>query len=467
MESNGVNAVKKLNFLRGVSPARDGALRILLAVEKKEAYANLALKKYTKLHRLKVTDVSLMTELVYGTLRLKNNLDWVINQYSTVPVEKMNYIIRNILRMGVYQLLFLDKIPVPAACNESVELAKKWKLDKLSGFVNGLLRNVAAHKEQISYPSLDDDPALHISVKYSHPFWLVNRWLKRFGVEETIRLCQANNEHPPIVVRCNTLKITPERLRQELEKNNILVRPSPLIYEGLRIANFTFIPELLPFQKGYFVVQDESSMLASYILNPRPGSFVIDACSGPGGKTTHLAQIMRNKGKILALDIHMHRLKLVTDACSRLGISIVETRLLDAKRIPEELCEKADYILVDAPCSGLGVIRRRPDLRWRLQEDNLQFYAQEQFEILRNISKCLKKGGFLLYSTCTTEPEENIGVVENFLEECTDFKPVDLSMLVPFPLFGDALRSAREGYLQLLPHTFGTDGFFLAYFRKF
>ncbi|NPV29788.1 MAG: 16S rRNA (cytosine(967)-C(5))-methyltransferase RsmB [Firmicutes bacterium] len=453
--------------MQNFSSARDGALRILLAVEREGAYANLALQKLTRSRRLNPAEMALLTELAYGTLRLRNTLDWVIGKFSKVPVERLNYVIRNILRLAVYQLLFLERVPAAAVCNESVNLARKWRLDSLAGFVNGVLRNIVRHPERIEYPSLQEDPVLHISVKYSHPAWLVERWLRRFGEEETIALCRTNNMPPPLVLRCNTLKASPEQLRKILEEEGISARPSPLIPEGLRVSRLAFLPDCASFREGFFVVQDESSMLASLVLNPQPGSFVVDACSGPGGKTSHLAQIMKNKGRVLALDIHEHRLRLVQKTCLRLGISIVETSLLDARFLPEELWGRADYLLVDAPCSGLGVIRRRPDLRWRVCPEELVHHAQAQLAILEGAGKCLKKGGVLVYSTCSTEPEENLEVVTRFLTDHPDFEPQEIVSRLPFPLVYDEDRvSARAGHLQLLPHRHGTDGFFLACLKK-
>ncbi len=448
-----------------VSPARKAALRVLLAVEKDGAYANLELRKLTRTLKLGHSDMALLTELVYGTLRRQGTLDWVIEQYSTVPVSKMNYTIRTIIRMGVYQLLYLDRVPSRAACSEAVELAKSRGIHGLSGFVNALLRSISRSKDSISYPDPDKELALYLSIKYSHPLWLVERWLMRFGKEETASLCAVNNEPPPVVLRCNTLKTTPGHLRKKLKEEGLKVRPSALVPEGIIVEKRSFLPELKSFRDGYYAVQDESSMIASSVLNPVPGAFVIDACSGPGGKTTHLAQLMKNRGRILALDVHEHRLKLVDGACRRLGMTIVKTRHLDARELPNKLSERADYILVDVPCSGLGVIRRRPELRWRVERGDLSRHAVQQMEILGQASKCLKTGGLLLYSTCSTEPEENIGVVNSFLMEYTGFKSEELRL--PFPLVNSRDKiDVKKGFLQLLPHQHGTDGFFLACLRK-
>lgn len=454
--------------MHGRHTARDQALRVLLAVDREGAYANLALQKSSSGLALKAQDTALLTELVYGALRWQNTLDWVIDQFSKVSVARMNYIVRNIVRLGVYQLLFLERVPAAAACNESVELAKSWKLGDLAGFVNGLLRNIARHQAVIAYPELEKDPVLHISVKYSHPAWLVERWLKRYGQEETISFCRANNEAPPVVLRCNTLKISPEGLSRKLEQEGVASRPSPLIPEGLRLARHVSVTELDSFRSGCFAVQDESSMMASKVLQPQDGSLVIDACAGPGGKTTHLAQIMKNSGRLLAFDVHPHRLRLIRDACRRLGVTIVSTSLQDAATPPEEIQEQADYLLVDAPCSGLGVIRRRPDLRWKAREQDLPVHAQQQGQILAGASRCLKPGGTMLYSTCSTEPEENSEVVAAFLDSHEDWQAQDITGFVPPSILAssDDCRMAERGCLQLLPHRHDTDGFFLAAFRK-
>lgn len=448
-----------------VSPARDAALRVLLAVEKDGAYANLELRKLTRRSTLAPSDISLLTELVYGTLRRQGTLDYVIEQHSTVPLSQMNYIIRSIARLGVYQLLYLDRVPARAVCSESVELAKSRGIHGLAGFVNALLRSISRSKERISFPDPEKETALYLSIKHSHPQWLVERWLMRFGKEETAALCAVNNQPAPVVLRCNTLKNTPDQLMEKLRGEGLMVRSSALIPEGIIVEKRSFLPELKSFRDGLFAVQDESSMIASSVLNPLCGSFVVDACSGPGGKTTHLGQLMNNEGRILALDVHEHRLALVDSACRRLGVTIVETRHQDARELQDKLEDKADFILVDVPCSGLGVIRRRPELRWRVECADLSQHAAQQLEILGQVSKCLKTGGLLLYSTCSTEPEENTGVVNSFLMEYTGFKAEELAM--PFHLVHSCDKlDAKKGFLQLLPHRHGTDGFFLACFRK-
>ncbi len=450
-----------------MSPARDAALRVLLAVEKDGAYANLELQKNARRWKLAPSDAAFLTELVYGTLRRQGTLDYVIDQFSTVSVSRMNDCIRCIMRMGVYQLLFLDKVPARAVCNEAVEMAKSRRIYGLTGFVNALLRKISREKYRIAYPDPEKETALYLSVKHSHPLWLVKRWLIRFGEEETASLCMTNNEPPPVVLRCNTLKNTPHQLFERLKEEGLSVRPSSLVPEGIIVEKASYLPELPSFRQGLYTVQDESSMIAAAVLNPTPGAFVIDACSGPGGKTTHLAQLMKNKGRILALDVHEHRLKLIEDTCRRLGVTIVEAKLLDARELPEQLREKADYILVDVPCSGLGVIRRRPELRWRVERGDLKLHVQQQMEILGQAGKCLKTGGIMLYSTCSTEPEENTGVVNSFLKEYTCFKLEALTPLLPFPVVDGCDRTdAQKGFLQLLPHRHGTDGFFLACLRK-
>lgn len=454
------------DLLHHIYSARDGALRLLLMVERLDTYANLALQKVPTTG-LSTADMAFLTELVYGALRHQGTLDWVINQYSNMPVDRMHDVVRNILRLGTYQLLFMDKVPDSAAVNTAVELTRAWKLKGLSGFVNGVLRTIARRRENIAYPDLLTDPVRHISYKHSHPQWLVRRWLTRFGTDETIALCTANNETPPMSVRCNTLKISVEQLRCEFNKAGLSASSSLLVPDGLQVERMNRITAMPAFQSGLFVVQDESSMLVSHVLGPKPGAVVVDSCAGPGGKATHLAQLMENRGRLWAFDIHEHRLQLIKATAGRLGIDIIETCPGDATNLPEQLYETADYLLIDAPCSGLGVIRRRPDLRWKVREADLDRHARQQLALLNGSIACLKKGCSLIYSTCSTEPEENIGVIRSFLKTHSEFELSDITDLLPFTLESEEDRlEAGQGYLQLLPQRYNTDGFFLAYLRK-
>jgi len=444
--------------------ARELALMVLRAVEEEGAFANIALNRVLEKYRPGKLDRAFTTELAYGTLRSLNTLDWILGHFVKKPLQSQSPAIRNILRLGVYQLLFMEKVPPSAACNEGAELAKKYGHLGSVKFVNGVLRSVSRRHGEINYPSLSHNPLEHISLRYSHPAWMVERWLAEFGPEETIELCRANNKPAPNTIRTNTLKITRARLVERLRGEGLTVSETVYAPEGLVIEGFYSLGSLPSFQEGLFQVQDESSMLASRALMPSPGSFVIDACSAPGGKTTHLAQLMENRGFILALEIHTHKLSLIRENCQRLGIDIVECREGDARNLPEELNGLADFVLVDAPCSGLGVLRRRPDARWRIKPEDLPAIVKLQAEILESASRCVKDGGVLVYSTCTLLREENMGQVENFLAGHPEFVLEDLSPFLPGAL--DQEGTLTEGYLQIYPHRHGMDGFFIARLRK-
>ncbi|MDA8235691.1 MAG: 16S rRNA (cytosine(967)-C(5))-methyltransferase RsmB [Clostridia bacterium] len=446
---------------KGKTP-RELALLVLHAVEQDGAYANLELNKVLEKYQPSKLDRGFITELVYGTLRSLHHLDWVLGGFLSRPLNSLTPWIRNILRLGVYQIFYLDKVPPSAAVNEAVNLAKNYGHGGTVKFVNGVLRNLLRNKDNIEYPDLKKNPALHISVVYSHPLWMVEKWLAQLGQEATINLCRANNEAPPTTIRTNTLRIERDALVTKLSGEDLEVKETSFVPEGLRVEGFVSLGSLPAFKEGLFQVQDESSMLVGHICRPREGFFVIDACSAPGGKTTHLAQLMNNRGTIVALDIHPHKLGLIQDNCHRLGITCVQPHNLDARQLPGEWKEQADLVLVDAPCSGLGVLRRRPDARWRKEAQDLPAIQKLQLEILDGAAQCVKPGGTLVYSTCTITPEENTEVITKFLAAHPEFAPEDLSPYLPKPLQQLNLPTAREGFIQLLPHLHGMDGFFIA-----
>lgn len=444
--------------------ARDLALMALKEVDQDGAYANIALNRILEEHHPGKLDRSFATELTYGTMRSLNTLDWVLGHFLKQSMEKQTVWVRNILRLGVYQIMFMDRVPVSAAVNESANQARRFGHPGAVKFVNGVLRNVVRGYKELEYPDFEREPAAHIAIRYSHPVWLVERWLKDYGPEGTIALCKADNVAAPNTVRTNTLKTTRDRLMARLRSEGLTVHQTPYAPEGLNIEGFLSLHGFKPFEEGLFQVQDESSMLVGHALSPEPGSTVLDAASAPGGKATHLAQIMGDKGTVLAADIHPHKLKLVEDNCRRLGITCVRTFQADARYLPPEMNEKADYVLVDAPCSGLGVLKRRPDSRWRKTTDQIPGIIELQAQILNSAARCLKPGGVLVYSTCTLLEEENTARVEAFLRDHPEFTAEDLSRFLP--AVPDHDHTMARGYIQLLPHRHGTDGFFIARMRK-
>ncbi len=447
--------------------ARNMALEVLYAVEHEGAFSNIALNRVLEKYQPEKIDRGFITELAYGTLRTLNTLDWVLGKFLKKPVSGLPSWISNILRMGVYQLLYMEKVPDSAACNESVNLARNYGHAGTVKLVNGVLRNVARNREQLNFPDIATDPVSGIAIRFSHPEWLVSKWIAEFGVEGTVELCRANNEIPPNAVRTNTLKTARDELKQVLAGEGVGAEEGRFAPETLIIGGFKSVGSLAAHRNGLFMVQDESSTLVGHAVSPEPGSFVIDACSAPGGKSTHLAQLMKNKGRIISGDVHLHKMNLIKENAARLGVEIIEPVVIDATELDSLYAGQADYILVDAPCSGLGVLRRRPEIRWRKQPGEISELHDLQVKILVSAASCLRPGGTLVYSTCTLTPEENLDVIEEFLNKNTGFELESLSTYLPAGLSGmPGTETLSKGYLQFLPHIHGTDGFFIARMRK-
>lgn len=438
--------------------ARETALKIISEVDTAGAYANIALSHELGRNRLSDLDRRFMTELVYGTIKTGKTLDWILSCYSRRPLNQIPSIILNILRMAIFQIFFLSKVPPSAACNQAVELAKKYGHIGTAKFVNGILRNAARQPNKASYPDRDKNPLEYLSLKFFHPEWLVARWLNRFGLIECEALCQANNLTPPLSLRANTLKIDRDQLLEQLSMEGVDCVASTWVPEGVLCRDFPALGSLSSLQEGLFQIQDESSMLVAHVLAPQPGEFIIDACGAPGGKSTHIAALMNNRGKVLSVDLYEHKLMLTRENASRLGITIIETKLLDATILDTLYAGKADRVLVDAPCSGLGVIRRKADSRWRKSESMLAELPKLQLAILLSAADCVKPGGVLVYSTCTTEPEENENIIDAFLAYRSDFSLQKTGAFLPV--------TRSETMIQLWPHHDGVDGFFIVRMAK-
>ncbi len=432
--------------------ARQVALQVLQDVFPGGAYANLALSKHLNAAKLSPVDRRFVTELVYGTTKACGTLDWMLGHYIKKPLSQTDPMVVNILRLSMYQLIFLDKIPASAAVNEAVNLTRKLANPGASGFVNAVLRSAVREPDKVRYPSLEKNPVRHIALRECHPEWLVRRWIARIGQEETMALCKFDNMQPPLSLRTNTLKITRDELLQKIIETGFEAEPSRLAPEGIlchKAGNEPF--QLL--RDGLCQVQDESSMLVSHVVRPEAGEFIIDACAAPGGKSTHLAALMKNQGRVLACDIHEHKIGLITDNVRRLGIDCIEPRLQDATNLHQHFAGQAHRVLVDAPCSGLGVLRRRPDARWR-KEESLKELPALQSAILASAARCVKPGGVLVYSTCTLEEAENESVIQRFLAVNPDFSIDSAGAMLPGP--------RPETMLTLWPQRDGVDGFFIA-----
>lgn len=436
---------------------REGALLVLYDVNKKGAFSNIALNKELKRNSYSQLDRALLTELVYGVLENQIYIDYVIGQFSKFEIDKMNPYTLNLLRLAIYQLLFLDKIPNFAAVNESVNLSKKY-CRKTGGFVNGVLRNIVRKKQDIKLPKAEKDLVNYLSITYSHPQWLVKNFLNNFNRDFTEDLLRANNERPHLYIRINTLKIGIEDCIKLLEEEGYNIKRSPHIEEAVAVEGIQNIEGSSLYKKGYIQVQDIASILVSRILDPKEGDLVIDVSSAPGGKASHMAQLMKNRGTIIARDIYDHKLRLVEKNAERLGISIIKTENFNGTDLDKNLLNRADKVLVDAPCSGLGIIRRKPDIKYRKEAGDIEAISSLQYKILTNASRYLKIGGKLVYSTCTIDPRENDQIIERFLEANPNFVLENITDQYKNIIIGDHKKKT----IQLYPNLHNSDGFFIA-----
>jgi len=440
-------------------------LDILNRVEEADLHPDRLLADSFKRYRhLTSLDRSFLTELTYGTIRWRGKLDWVIRHFSKIPFDKIELQTLNTLRLGLYQILFLSRTPSSAAVNESVELVKRIRGGGGAGFVNAVLRSSIRERDEIRHPDIAKDPARHLSVVQSHPLWLVQRWIKEVGVEEALRICAFNNQISPLTLRANALKVNRKDLIEKLREEGLKPHPTAYSEEGVLLQDPPPTSELPFLKQGLYVIQDEASQLVSSILDPRPGERILDACAAPGGKTTHTAQRMENRGEIYALDLSKGKLDLIDEICQRLGVKIVKALKADAAvSLPVSNDLVFDRVLADVPCSGFGTLRKNPDLKWKRGEKDVKRLSELQLAILNNLSVYVKKGGVLVYSTCTVFHEENEDVVEKFLGGHSEFqldrieKAGKSEKLSPF---------LRNGYFRTFPPRNEMDGFFVARLRK-
>lgn len=432
---------------------REEIFKILNQIESGKGYSNIVLNKMTR--GMDTRDSNFAREIVYGVLENRIYFEWVVSRHSKLKLSKISPAVMTIIKMGLYQILKMDKVPDSAAVNESVKLAKRHANRGAQGFVNGLLRNVARNKESIGFPDRGESLVKHLSVRYSYPEWIIEDWIGVYGEGFTEELCEANSGKPLLNIRVNTLATDRVSLMKELEKSGRDCKTAKYGKDIIVVSNPDGLMDTEEYRDGLFTVQDESSSLVGQVMNPKSGSTVVDVCSAPGGKTTHIAQLMKNKGKIIARDVYQHKLDLIESNARRLGISIIETGLADATICDESLVGKADYCLVDAPCSGLGLIRKKPEIKYNKSRTDLEELSKLQKKILESSSRYVKKGGVLVYSTCTINPKENIEVVEDFLTGNPEFKLAPFESELP-------LEESKLGHVELYPNVHGTDGFFIS-----
>ena len=410
-------------------------------------------------------DRALFNQLVYGVLRWRLRLDAVVAAYADRPLKKITPSVLNILRIGLFQILFMDRIPPSAAVNTAVNLVRTGNTPKAAGFVNALLRNALRDPNRFRLPDDIDTPVDHMAIAKSLPHWLAARWIDRLGVTETARLGDALNAIPPITLRCNGLRNHLSELVDALADQTEKVETVEGVIGAVNLIRPRCpIPAMKAFIAGRFAVQDGGAQLVSLLLAPQPGDTVLDACAGLGGKTTHLAQIMKNRGVLVAMDNVPAKLVRLEKEAQRLGVSIIRTRPGDLNRpLTSDTLPHFDRILLDAPCSGLGVLRRNPDAKWSSQKKDISRFSRRQARFLGHLAPLVKRDGILVFAVCSMEPEENEAVIKTFLKNHANFaidgaQSIEEKTVLPY--------LSEDGYLRTVPHIHGLDGFFAARLKR-
>lgn len=441
-----------------MNTARLLALEALSRVDEDNAYSNIVFDNLLKDHSLPDREVSLACAIFYGVLERKIQLDYIIAHYSKLPIKKLSPTALQILRMGAYQLLFMDKIPERAAVNESVKLAKQKKLFSAAGFINAVLRSIIRAKDNLPQPN-EENRLEFLSVKYSCPEWLISLWQGAYGQTCAENLLRSLFGRPPLVARVNSLKATPQELIAQLASEDIAAAECALP-GAIEITSAANVFASKAFSAGMFHIEDTSSQICCGVLSPQPGHTVIDVCAAPGGKSCTLAQMMKNTGALYAFDNYPQKIALMENSAKKLGISIIRCGLRDAATAKDDL-PSADRVLCDVPCSGLGIIRKKPEIRYK-DPQAFKELPEIQYKILCNSKQLTKPNGILVYSTCTLNPAENGEIAEKFLKEHPTYAPFE----IPLPRGIKRCIDEPENHLTLMPHVNNTDGFFIAAFRR-
>jgi len=438
------------DLYRGV---RGLAVKILNRVERTDAYLNRLLDNEMKNSELEGPDKALLFEIVHGVIRWMGRLDWILNGFYKGTFSKAIPNLKNGLRVALYQILFLDRVPDHAAVNEAVEFVKKLQGTKPAGLTNAVLRNIIRNKDGIRYPNPEEDLVGYLSAYYSHPSWMAKRYVERFGREETEELLNANNEKPFLTLRLNALRSQPDEFKSLLDAVHLRYNAGRYLPEFFKLKNLTNITSWEYFTRGYFNIQDESAGLACRLLRVRDDMRVLDLCAAPGGKTAYIAALMHDKGKIVAIDKYDSRLKILRKNMRRLGlksIQTIETDALDYNNGPY------DRVLADVPCTGSGTLSKKPDIKWKKDIFDLRGLNDLQFNLLCKAGSLVKPGGVVVYSTCSIEPEENYGIIERFLSGNSNFKLESAKDKFPDDILDD------HGCIQTFPHKHKMDGAFAA-----
>lgn len=441
---------------------RELVLGILLEINKEGQHSHLVIRStLEKYQYLEKQERAFLTRVCEGTLEYKLRLDYILDQYSSVPVEKMKPVIREILRSSVYQLLYMDHVPDSAVCDEAVKLARKKGFYNLTGFVNGVLRKVVREYGSIHFPE-KDQPVEYLSVLYSMPKWLVEKFLGEYGFEKTEKMLEAFLKEKPTTIRIRQYLVDKDAVLDSLKRQKVTVERAPYVENAYYIKNYDYLPALEAFRMGNIQIQDVSSMLVGEVASPKEGDYVIDLCAAPGGKTLCIADKLNGTGRIDARDISRTKTDLIRENAIRQNFLNVVVTEKDATQLDSESFEKADILLADVPCSGLGVIGKKTDIKYNITQNGIAELVSLQRKILEQASTYVKPGGTLIYSTCTINKEENIENVRWFVENY----PYELESIDDY--LCEELRSdtTKEGYLQLLPGVHDCDGFFIARLKR-
>lgn len=431
---------------------REIAFRRLQRIETGGAYAGLV--SGTPREGDDPREERFATEITSGVTRWRRWLDFLIDQFFSGAPGTLESRVRLVLRIGIYELLFLDT-PTHAAINEAVELARMLGAQRATGLVNGILRSIDRKRDNLPEPR-SSDAAEVLAIRASHPSWMVRRWIDRLGVDAARRLCEWNNQTPLFGIRINTGRISPDEFRSRLDEEQITWEPARFLDDMIVVKSVQPLIRSGYVADGLCVVQDESAALVVRLLDPLPEERVLDCCAAPGGKSLYAAERMQNRGRIVSLDINRQRVKLISKAAERLGTTIIDAQTIDATKLPQAFNGAFDRVLVDAPCSGLGVLSRRADLRWRISVADLIELASLQEQLLASAAEAVKPGGILVYSTCTIEPDENAAQIERFLANHPAFSVQDVREWIPSEVVSD------EGFMATLPHIHSLDGAFAA-----
>lgn len=427
----------------GVS-VRELVLDILMEVNEKEQYSHLVIRDVlNKYQYLEKQERAFLTRLAEGTIEHMLEMDFIINSFSKVKVKKMKPLIRNLLRMSVYQLKYMDSIPDAAVCNEAVKLARKRGFGQLRGFVNGVLRNIARELSHLQYPDEKLEPVRFLEVTYSVPAWMVEQWMKDYGYAQTKAICESFLQERPITIRTNLTKTTPEELKQRLESEGVTVKEIEKLSYAFEISGYDYLNALPSFEEGLFYVQDVSSMMVAEIAAPEKNSYVIDVCAAPGGKSSHLAEKLEGTGMVEARDLTEYKVSLIEENIERHGLENMNAVQIDATVYDEASKEKADVLICDLPCSGLGVMGKKTDIRYKMTTEKQAELVSLQRQILDTVHTYVKKGGTLIYSTCTIHKGENEGNVEWFVNKYPEFEVLSSEQMFPGGAYHDGFFIAK------------------------